>query len=144
MIEAFVINKINQERQIFDELWGSLPVDEKLTPEKIAKSSLSEFTKNYILNIVEEAGDRDEILDRIAKANKLRFNYAIRPKWTLITYLFGNYESRPPTDIAKKLEEDVRQYSSIEIWTNSTALAVFSDKKIGISRSGKEYILTYS
>jgi len=44
-------------------------------------------------------------------------------------------------DIAKKLEEEVRQYPTNEIWTNSTALAVFSDKKIGISRYGKEYIL---
>ncbi len=104
MIEKFVINKINQEHKIFDDLWGSLPIDEKLTQEKISKSSLSEFTKNYIFNVVDESGDRDEILDRIAKANKLRFNYAIRPKWTLITYLFGNYESRPPTDISKKLD----------------------------------------
>jgi hypothetical protein len=104
MIEKFVINKINQEHRIFEDLWGSLPIDEKLTQEKISKSSLSEFTKNYIVNVVDESGDRDEILDRIAKANKLRFNYAIRPKWTLITYLFGNYESRPPTDISKKLD----------------------------------------
>jgi hypothetical protein len=104
MIETFVINKINQEQKIFEDLWGSLPVDEKLTAEKIGKSSLSEFTKNYVLNVVDESGDRDEILDRIAKANKLRFNYAIRPKWTLITYLFGNYESRPPNDISKKLD----------------------------------------
>ena len=104
MIEKFVINKINQEHKIFDDLWGSLPIDEKLTQEKISKSSLSEFTKNYIVNVVDESGDRDEILDRIAKANKLRFNYAIRPKWTLITYLFGNYESRPPSDISKKLD----------------------------------------
>ena len=104
MIEKFVINKINQEHKIFEDLWGSLPIDEKLTQEKISKSSLSEFTKNYIVNVVDESGDRDEILDRISKANKLRFNYAIRPKWTLITYLFGNYESRPPTDISKKLD----------------------------------------
>ena len=44
-------------------------------------------------------------------------------------------------DIAKKLEEEVRQFSSNEIWTNSTALAVFSDKKIGISHHGNEYVL---
>lgn len=44
-------------------------------------------------------------------------------------------------DIAKKLEEDVRQYPSNQIWTNSTALAVFSDKKIGINRNGNEYVL---
>ena len=38
-------------------------------------------------------------------------------------------------DIATKLEKQVREYDSIRIWVNSTALAVYSDQKVGILRS---------
>lgn len=44
-------------------------------------------------------------------------------------------------DIATRLEEDLRQYPSIEIWTQSTCLAVFSDQKVGILKHGEEYVL---
>ncbi len=35
-------------------------------------------------------------------------------------------------DIATRLENEVRRYPSVEIWLNSTALAVFSDQVVGI------------
>ena len=44
-------------------------------------------------------------------------------------------------DIATKLEQEVRALNSIEIWTQSTCLAVFSDKKVGVLKDGKEYVL---
>ncbi len=44
-------------------------------------------------------------------------------------------------DIATRLEEDLRQYSSVDIWTRSTCLAVFSDQKVGILKQGDEYVL---
>ncbi len=44
-------------------------------------------------------------------------------------------------DIATTLQSEVAKYPSVEIWSHSTALAVFSDKKIGILRDGKEYVL---
>ncbi|NPV86718.1 MAG: FAD-dependent oxidoreductase [Anaerolineae bacterium] len=44
-------------------------------------------------------------------------------------------------DIATRLENEVRQFQSVEIWLDSTALAVFSDHKVGILREGKEYVL---
>jgi sarcosine oxidase subunit alpha len=37
-------------------------------------------------------------------------------------------------DIATRLEDEVRRYDNIEVWLNSTALAVFSDQKVGILR----------
>ncbi len=43
-------------------------------------------------------------------------------------------------DIGKKLENQVRAYEHIRIWTNSTALAVFSDRRVGILKDGK-YVL---
>ncbi|HQE92857.1 MAG TPA: FAD-dependent oxidoreductase [Anaerolineae bacterium] len=38
-------------------------------------------------------------------------------------------------DIAIRLENEVRRYDNIEVWLNSTALAVFSDHKVGILTS---------
>ncbi len=44
-------------------------------------------------------------------------------------------------DIAARLEEEVRQYPGVTIWLHSTALAVFSDRKVGILREGRRYTL---
>ena len=40
-------------------------------------------------------------------------------------------------DIATRLENDVRRYPIIDVWLNATALAVFSDGKVGILRNEK-------
>ncbi|HWI64635.1 MAG TPA: FAD-dependent oxidoreductase [Symbiobacteriaceae bacterium] len=44
-------------------------------------------------------------------------------------------------DIATKLEQQVREQPSVEIWHNSTAVAVFSDKKVGVLKEGHTYTL---
>ena len=44
-------------------------------------------------------------------------------------------------NIATRLEDEVRKYPSVEIWLHSTALAVFSDRTVGILKDGKEYVL---
>jgi sarcosine oxidase subunit alpha len=44
-------------------------------------------------------------------------------------------------DIATRLENEVREYPNVIIWTNSTALAAFSDKKIGILKNNNQYML---
>lgn len=44
-------------------------------------------------------------------------------------------------DIASRLEDEVRASPSVQIWLNCTALAVFSDKKIGILKDGSSYVL---
>jgi NADPH-dependent 2,4-dienoyl-CoA reductase/sulfur reductase-like enzyme/Fe-S-cluster-containing hydrogenase component 2/bacterioferritin-associated ferredoxin len=44
-------------------------------------------------------------------------------------------------EIASILEKEVSAHSSVDLWTNSTCLAVFSDKKVGILRNGNEYVL---
>jgi len=44
-------------------------------------------------------------------------------------------------DIATLLEREVRDVGNIDVWLNSTALAVFSDHKIGILRDGVTYTL---
>jgi sarcosine oxidase, subunit alpha len=43
-------------------------------------------------------------------------------------------------DIGRKLEAEVRSFENIRVWTESNALAVFSDRKVGILRQG-HYVL---
>jgi NADPH-dependent 2,4-dienoyl-CoA reductase/sulfur reductase-like enzyme/Fe-S-cluster-containing hydrogenase component 2/bacterioferritin-associated ferredoxin len=50
------------------------------------------------------------------------------------------YASTRGIDIATKLEDSLKTFQNVEIWTKSTALAVFSDKKVGILRNGNEYV----
>ena len=44
-------------------------------------------------------------------------------------------------DIATKLEKQLAAYDSVRVWRNSTALAVFSDGKVGILQDGDRYVL---
>ncbi|MEO0246911.1 MAG: FAD-dependent oxidoreductase [candidate division WOR-3 bacterium] len=43
-------------------------------------------------------------------------------------------------DIAEKLEEEVRKYPTVDIWLNSVAIWVFSDKKVGILKDQLHYV----
>ena len=45
------------------------------------------------------------------------------------------------TDIATILEEEVRQFENIQVWLNTTALAVFSDRKVGLLREGRYVVV---
>jgi len=47
-------------------------------------------------------------------------------------------------DIATLLQEEVRQYRSVQCWPNTNAVAVFSDRKVGLVRDGREYVLVSS
>ncbi len=44
-------------------------------------------------------------------------------------------------EIAEKLESEVRGHDSVEVWLNSTALAVFSDHRVGILKGKDRYVL---
>lgn len=44
-------------------------------------------------------------------------------------------------NIASRLETEARSYPEVEVWLHSTALAVFSDKKVGILKDGTQYAL---
>lgn len=44
-------------------------------------------------------------------------------------------------DIATRLENELRKFPRLKIWVQSTALAVFSDRKVGILKEGKRYAL---
>lgn len=40
-------------------------------------------------------------------------------------------------DIAVKLEQEMRRFENVQAWTNAVALAVFSDRKVGVLREGR-------
>jgi NADPH-dependent 2,4-dienoyl-CoA reductase/sulfur reductase-like enzyme/ferredoxin len=44
-------------------------------------------------------------------------------------------------DIATRLEKEVRSYPSLQVWPQSAALAVFSDRKVGVLVEGRKYVL---
>jgi NADPH-dependent 2,4-dienoyl-CoA reductase/sulfur reductase-like enzyme/Fe-S-cluster-containing hydrogenase component 2/bacterioferritin-associated ferredoxin len=44
-------------------------------------------------------------------------------------------------DIATKLETEVRQFENIRVWLNSTVLAVFSDRRVGVLRDGQYFVV---
>lgn len=44
-------------------------------------------------------------------------------------------------DIASRLENELSNYPTIEVWLHSTCLAVFSDQKVGILHNGDQYTL---
>ena len=46
-------------------------------------------------------------------------------------------------NIATRLESEVRKYPSVDLWLHSTALAVFSDQKVGILKDGQQYVLVH-
>ncbi len=39
-------------------------------------------------------------------------------------------------DIATRLAREVRQFENVQVWLNTTALSVFSDRKVGVLREG--------
>ncbi|MBK9332260.1 MAG: hypothetical protein IPM96_07640 [Ignavibacteria bacterium] len=96
MFQEFVEKKINKESD-------RLQFTGIISKELISKSDVSDFTKNYLLFYLTEETTSEDITSMVVKSNKLYFNYALRPKWTLINFLFNNFESRSPSEILKKL-----------------------------------------
>lgn len=50
------------------------------------------------------------------------------------------YAGTRGVDIASKLEDALKEFPSVQAWTNATCLAVFSDRKVGVLR-GDRYCL---
>ncbi|MDY7080180.1 MAG: FAD-dependent oxidoreductase [Chloroflexota bacterium] len=46
------------------------------------------------------------------------------------------YAGTRGTDIATRLEQEVGHFENVQVWLNTTALSVFSDRKVGVLREG--------
>ncbi len=44
-------------------------------------------------------------------------------------------------DIADRLEEQLKEYPSVKAWNNAVCLAIFSDKKVGVLRGDRYYLI---
>jgi hypothetical protein len=108
--------------------------------EGIAKSDLSLFTKGFVN--IETNGENinpDVLNQLIEKSVKLGLNYTLRPKWTLLNYIFGTLESVTVNIVTRKLEifrfykfyeETVRKYINEKnplAITKSKVLSLFDD-----------------
>jgi hypothetical protein len=69
----------------------------------ITSSDLAPAVKKFILNIQGSIDTKEQLNTLIEKAVKLNFNYTIRPKWTLLNFLFGNVESKSVKDIQNRI-----------------------------------------
>lgn len=96
MFEQIIQKKLGEAVKIID----TLP---DFSKESIGASRLSDYIINFLLTdyILQ---DRDYIIKNIDKAIKLHINYTLRPKWTLINYIFGGSDSRTSKEILRKLE----------------------------------------
>ncbi|MDD8026756.1 MAG: FAD-dependent oxidoreductase [Acidobacteriota bacterium] len=86
-----------------------------------------------------------ELGKRGVKALLIDDKHRLGGKLVLQTHrFFGSYDAvyagTRGIDIATKLETELRTYPSVEIWLESAALAVFSDKRIGVLRAGTRYV----
>jgi hypothetical protein len=96
MFEQIIDKKLNEALKIAD----ALPDYSK---ESITASRLSDYIIRFLLadNILQ---DRDYVLSNIEKAIKLHINYTLRPKWTLMNYIFGSSDSKSSKEILNKTE----------------------------------------
>jgi sarcosine oxidase subunit alpha len=51
------------------------------------------------------------------------------------------YAGTRGVDIASKLEDQLKEYPSVQAWKNAVCLAVFSDRKVGVLRGDKYYLI---
>jgi len=97
MFENLVKEKINSEKK---KVIGLFPVSRDI----VRKSELSPFVKNFIFNETQEITENDFLDELIEKGVKLMFNYTIRPKWTLLNYVYGSMESKSDNELRHKLK----------------------------------------
>ena len=76
----------------------------RITFEEIEKSKLPVFNKKFIFEEADEISDKKHLDSLLDKSVKLNINYAVRPKWTLINYLYGGFDSKSADEVFKKAE----------------------------------------
>ena len=97
MFEQITDRRYNEAAAIAEEL-------RDFSVESIITSRLSDFTKSFIVNDGNIPNTKAELLKIIDKSIKLNLNYCIRPKWTILNYIYGTYDSRNIQEIKKRVE----------------------------------------
>lgn len=97
MFEKIIETKVNSEIDKIKDL-------NFITEDSLMNSELSVFTKNFIALEAENINDKKSLYELIDKSVKLNLNYTLRPKWTILNFIFGKLDSKPTQDILNKLE----------------------------------------
>jgi hypothetical protein len=97
MFEEIVESKFRQLK----ELTNNIKI---VSLEEIRKSDLPNFAISFLCSELSEVNERNTLETYLEKSVKLIVNYTLRPKWTLINYLFGGFDSKPADEILKKAE----------------------------------------
>lgn len=97
MFESLVKEKTNLEK-------NKIRLLSPVSRNTVGKSELSPFIKNFIFNETQEITESDYLDELIEKGVKLQFNFTIRPKWTLLNYVYGSIESKSDNEIRHKLK----------------------------------------
>ncbi len=126
MFDKLIERKIGEEMQ----LAGAI---QKFTLHDIESSRISAFTKAFIAAEMPEGGFRADLEDLIDKSVKLNLNFTIRPKWTILHYVFGSFDSKPVEQILSRLGifKYYRFYEeSIRPFLMESGLMVITKKKV--------------
>src|SRR5690606_37674900 len=97
MLEQFVESKIKIERARIDKY-------DDITKSDVKKSRLPAPIKRYIIARFDGKLTDKEFSTLLSKAIKLNINYTIRPKWTLLNFLFNKYDSQQAEVIKEKTD----------------------------------------
>lgn len=89
--------KFTEAKEIIDNL-------NDISFDSIIQSDLSEFVKSFLINDKNSYQNKNELYETVDKAIKLQLNYTLRPKWTLINFIFIKSDAKPPKEILKKLD----------------------------------------
>jgi hypothetical protein len=124
------------EKRLKDAV-GVMNILKDYSTETIITSNLNDFTKSFIINDGGKYSTREELLRVIEKSVKLNLNYCVRPTWTLLNYLFGNFDSKQKPEILKRI--DIFIYYSF--YTETIKEIINDDNYVSIKRSLIEEIL---
>lgn len=97
MFEEIVESKYRPLKIISDGI-------KNICADEIKLSDLPAYAANFILAEQPGVNDRNSLNALLEKSVKLIVNYTLRPKWTLVNYLFGSFDSKPSDEILKKIE----------------------------------------
>lgn len=97
MLEQITEKRYKETAAIAEEL-------SDYSAETIITSRLPDFTKSFIINDSSTLKSKNELLKTIDKSVKLNLNYCIRPKWTMLSYIYANQDSKSRQEILKKAE----------------------------------------
>lgn len=97
MFEEIVEKKYNPLKIITGEL-------KTISPDTIKNSDLPIYAINFLSAEQIEINDRHTLDTLLEKSVKLIVNYSLRPKWTIVNYFFGGFDSKPADEILRKAE----------------------------------------